>query len=782
MQSYGNYKRAKMKYQLKKYWPFLFILCAWLVFSAPFFISKKIPFPSTYLVSFFPPWSATYGMPVKNNAMPDVITQIYPWKKITVDSWRTGHIPLWNPYSFSGTPHAGNYQSAVFSPINILFFFFTETTAWSLLILLQPLLAGIFMYFFLRSLDRTKVACALGATSFMFCGFQVVWMAYGTLGYAALWLPFICSAMARYMKKINWWSLMGVSFGTCFSLFSGHFQISIYIISSAVLFALFQGFVTKKWKQAVIIFAFVLLGILLAAPQLLVSHDAYLQSVRSASFVKGEIIPWQYIITFFSPDFYGNPVTRNDWYGHYAEWAGYIGVIPLLFALYALYKPKSKMTWFFVILSGISLALALPTPFSDILFRLRIPVLSTSAASRIIIITSFALCTLCAYGADRIRYDWKEKRTRLFTVFACLIFSGLAIFWLFLLFGHAFPADKLEIAIRNSLLPTFFVISGVALLRLGFSRKNLTVSIVLTVLLLISATDSLRFARKWIPYDPVEFMYPKVNVLSFLQSKLNNARVFGNYGNEMSAIFGIHSIEGYDALYQRRYGEFVSYASFGKVNTPERSVVLLGKKGVHAQRALDLLGVRYILHRISDGRNVWAYPFWEHPQYVSVYKDNEYEVMENTSALDKYFLASEYEVITGDEKILDRVFDEQFNPAKTVLLETKPTIDPSDGEASIEVETYSATEITFNTSSAVPKLLYAADTYDSGWKATVDGEATTLYRANFDFRAIPVPPGIHTVRMYYEPQSVTIGIRIALLGLLILAGGTYKTLYDHRHI
>jgi hypothetical protein len=27
-------------------------------------------------------------MPVKNNAMPDLITQIYPWKIQTIDSWK----------------------------------------------------------------------------------------------------------------------------------------------------------------------------------------------------------------------------------------------------------------------------------------------------------------------------------------------------------------------------------------------------------------------------------------------------------------------------------------------------------------------------------------------------------------------------------------------------------------------------------------------------------------------------------------------------------------------
>jgi len=160
-----------------KFWPIIVILVVWFIFSSPYFLHGLIPFPSKYLVTFFPPWNVMYGMPVKNAAMPDVITQIYPWKNLTIDTWRKGAIPLWNPYSFSGTPHAANYQTAVFSPFNLLFFILLQVDAWSLLILLQPLLSGLFMFLFLRELSRSRQASLLGSLAFMWCGFLVVWMA-----------------------------------------------------------------------------------------------------------------------------------------------------------------------------------------------------------------------------------------------------------------------------------------------------------------------------------------------------------------------------------------------------------------------------------------------------------------------------------------------------------------------------------------------------------------------------------------------------------------------------
>src|SRR5258706_10766472 len=166
----------------------IFIVLIWLIFSSPFFINNKTPFPSSYLVNFFSPWNDYPGFssPVKNNAMPDVITQIYPWKNLTIDIFKNFQIPLWNPYSFSGSPHLANYQSAVLSPFNILFLLFKFVDAWSLLILLQPLLAGLFMYLCLSSLGITKKSSILGSISFMFCGFITTWMAYGTLAYSIL--------------------------------------------------------------------------------------------------------------------------------------------------------------------------------------------------------------------------------------------------------------------------------------------------------------------------------------------------------------------------------------------------------------------------------------------------------------------------------------------------------------------------------------------------------------------------------------------------------------------
>src|SRR3989344_2488804 len=292
----SKFKMQKSKIKVKiqnfflKVWPLFFIVIVWFIFSSPYFFGNKAPFSATYQVNNFAPWSAypEFWGPVKNGAMPDVITQIYPWKYFTIEAFKNGQIPLWNPYSFSGTPHLANYQSAVFSPFNFIFFLFPFVDAWSLLVLFQPLLAGLFMYLFVRSLKRSQTASLISSISFMFCRFIVVWMDYATLAYAISFLPLALFCIEKYheLKKIRYLLLLSISIPLSF--FSGHFQISIYFFITVLVYLIYKFITTKNINASLKLTGFIFFGFLLSLPQLLPSIEFYLQSLRSTIFLKGE--------------------------------------------------------------------------------------------------------------------------------------------------------------------------------------------------------------------------------------------------------------------------------------------------------------------------------------------------------------------------------------------------------------------------------------------------------------------------------------------------------------
>src|SRR3989344_1778523 len=187
--------------------PFVIFFAIFLFFSSPFLISGKLPIPADTIIGLFHPFRDLYaqqypqGIPYKNALITDPVEQQYPWKTLTIALERTYQLPLWNPYSFSGTPLLANFQAGPFYPLNILFFIFIPSVAWSIYILLQPMLACLFMYWYLRSIYIGKWGSTVGGIVFAFCGFSVVWMEWGSIIHVLLWLPLILFAQEKFLKK-----------------------------------------------------------------------------------------------------------------------------------------------------------------------------------------------------------------------------------------------------------------------------------------------------------------------------------------------------------------------------------------------------------------------------------------------------------------------------------------------------------------------------------------------------------------------------------------------------
>lgn len=761
--------------------PVVCIFLIWIVFASPFLFRNKVPFASTYQTNFFSPWSAyhLYDGPTKNAAMPDVIGQLYPWRHFTIENLKQGVIPLWNPYSFSGTPHLANYQSAVLSPLNILFFIFTFITAWSLLVLLQPLFAGLFMYLYMKSLRISNTGGLISAIGFMFCGFITTWMGYGTLAYAIVYLPLTLFAIERYYESIKLRYLFIIAITMPLSFFSGHFQISLYFLLAVIIYAIYKFFSTKTIVTTAFVLLYILFGLLLSMPQLLPSIEAYSQSIRSTLFQKSETIPWEYLLTFIAPDFFGNPVTRNDWFGHYAEWNGYIGLLPLMFAIYAIIRKRSKETIFFFCLSVFFLFLALPTPLLDMLVALHAPVLATSAASRIVVLYSFFMLVLTGFGTDFFIEDIKRRKMTvifLLLIVFLLLFTGL---WVIVVYRVLLPVTKIGIAKQNLIFPAILIISicfifGILSIGNLFAKQNgkkwkIFLQCIFCILIFLVTLDMLRFATKWQAFDPKNLVFASVPLNTFLSNTNSQDRIFGNFGGEESVYYHHASIEGYDALYIRRYGEFISFLNNGILSESSRSVVSLPKEGKFTPVAINLLGVDYIVHKTSDGRKIWAFPFWTYPldQFQPVYQDKAYQVYKNTEAYPRAFLAGDYIIQKDKQKILTTLFNPSTDTHETLILEENPHIRrQSESSGIVSIMQYMPNQVTLAVNSASQALLFLSDNYYPGWQATVDGKQTHIYRTDYTFRSVVVPQGKHIVVFSYKPFSFTLGLYLAVVGII----------------
>src|SRR4051812_2777737 len=54
----------------------------------------------------------------------DLFLYVIPFRNFAAQNLQAGHLPLWNPYIFSGTPFLASPQSSLFYPGTLLFYFF----------------------------------------------------------------------------------------------------------------------------------------------------------------------------------------------------------------------------------------------------------------------------------------------------------------------------------------------------------------------------------------------------------------------------------------------------------------------------------------------------------------------------------------------------------------------------------------------------------------------------------------------------------------------------------
>ncbi len=766
-----------MKKILLAFWPVIFIFFIWGIFASPYFLKNEVPFPSTYLVTNFGPWNNYVGYlgPVKNSATPDVISQIFPWKNLVIESWKSGQVPLWNTYVFSGTPLLANYQSAALTPSNLIYFILPFIDAWSLQVLFQPLLAGLFMYFFVRSLKLSHSASLISSLAFMFCGFITTWGLYGALGYAILFLPLSLFALEKFYQEKKWYYLVLLALTIPLSFFAGHFQTSLYFLLIVGAYSIFKLIQVKDIKTFSYSIFSIIFGLLLCAPQLLPSIEFYQESVRSAIFQKIEAIQWTYLPSFIAPDFFGNPVTANNWFGHYAEWNSYIGIIPFILGFYSLRK-RSIYVLFFGIVALVSLLLAFDTPLLNLLIALKIPVLSTSAASRIIVLFSLSMSVLAGFGFDKLMADLENKKNTPIVSLIAIFAVVFGVIWFCLITKVFIDPEKVSISLSNFRLPTIiFAVFAASVLANKFVKNKKILIGVGALIILLTAFDLLRFTTKWYPFESRDYVYPKISISNQLNSMAGYNREFGNFDQQASEMYKIPNLEGYDPLYIQRYGEFLAAGKDGKYHTPERSVVTLSKNGDYTGKILNFLGVKYIIHKLADGQNVWAFPFWEYPadQFKEIFKDNVYQVFNNDKVLPRAFIVGDVKVVVDKQDAIKELFKDSLDFSKTVVLEENPgdnIINGATGSASIV--SYSPNEIKIDVLSSGSGILILSDPYYPGWKAYVDEKQTKIYRSNYAFRGIVIPDGKHAVVFRYEPDSFRNGLIIAfggVIGIVILS-------------
>lgn len=774
--------------KIKHLWFIGVLLTVTAVFFYKTILFGFIPFPGDGLVSDFQPWrSESYlgyaagGIPNKAQ-YPDTYRQLYPWKTLVIRSLKQGKLPLWNPYNFSGAPLLANFQSAALYPLNLCYLLFSQTTSWSILVILQPLLAALFTYLYMKQIKSSGYAAVLSAVSYGFSGFMSVWLEYNTIGHVILWLPLILLAIEhiRENKQLSFWFVV-IALANMASVLAGHPQLYAYLTAFSVLYAILR--LTHRSWVSVIGFSF--LGIGMAGIQIIPGIELVSQAARSPHeftnvFTKILIQPWQLISLAF-PNFFGNPATRTYWpLDTFIGKVSSIGLVPLFFSLSALRRKDQLSRWYLCAAIFVVVAIT-ANPITYVLYQIPISLFSSSSPTLMSFLLAFSLSVYSGLGLDywiSERHSIRKLISRTISVgILLLLLAGVTtVPWFTDLHAHN------QIALRAILYGG--LISGATLTLFWVAiAKPKWQKIALILLLIVHSTDLFVFFTRFNPFVSRVLVFPDQQILSYLMGKSPD-RYWG-YGTagipaNFAAQYGFFSPEGYDPLYPKRYGEFIYTYKHGAImsqftgSTRSDAAITagFGKNGLsdaNTLRIIDLLSVRYILDRTENGSTGETFPPDRYQTSLS-YKD--WHIFENTKAAPRVYFATTIVPYDSKEDFSRKIFAPTFDPSSMVLTKEVPIglEAHSDIQGDATITSYAPESVTIRTKRPTAGLLVLTDTDYPGWNASIDGKPTHILPANWTFRAIVVPSGVHTIVMTYQPASIAVGVGLSIISSIVTLG------------
>jgi hypothetical protein len=456
----------------------------------------------------------------------------------------------------------------------------------------------------------------------------------------------------------------------------------------------------------------------------------------------------------------------------------------------------------FIGLCAMVLAYDQPTPLHSVLYRVlpKFEDLHGHWPERVAIVVYLAPAMLAGAAVD-VLPEWFRRRRRLLLAAAL---PGVAIAIAALRWESRAPVPWEAL---TAALLAICVIVGVSVVRSAVVLRLAPVALLLVVAgdLLVAgprivaaapyggfhrldlddyyaASGAVRFLQarqaeqpvRYVGYDP-ELRAQKENRQALYRDQFARDETAALIVNNRATVFGLQDVQGYNPVQLRRFVDYLT-ALNGRAQEYHDANVLAS--GIDSP-LLDLIGVRFVVipAMAPADRNDLAGLLATYPV---VYRDEEVQIVERTSALPRAWIVHGARQAEPEEA-LALLASGAVDPRETALVETPPPEleRPSDLSADrVDVVDYRPESIEMRVSTAAASLLVISEVDFPGWKVFVDGQPTESYTADYVFRAVAIPAGEHTVEWRYESRTIPLGLAVTfttLAGLLALAGAPLWT-------
>jgi hypothetical protein len=277
-------------------------------------------------------------------------------------------------------------------------------------------------------------------------------------------------------------------------------------------------------------------------------------------------------------------------------------------------------------------------------------------------------------------------------------------------------------------------------------------------------------------------------IVQFLRARTGLARIMGDHrvlAPNYASVFGLYDVRHIDALSVEWFHGFVTsgletqprrwWHALWFVGDPDRQGSKQPGEATAASpleqdlrarlRGYSLLGVRYVV--TPRGLDLNRAALTPGDRFPVVY-DNEVLAYENPGAFPRAFAVSRWESAPDPASAQKRTFSLDFDPRTSAVIEDASA--GSGGDGTVRIPEYGPTRLRLTVEMAHSGLVVLTDTYYPGWRATIDGRPTRIYRVDGVFRGVFVEQGQHDVVMRFRPRSQFWGFVLSALALTVVIG------------
>jgi hypothetical protein len=671
----------------------------------------------------------------------------YPSSVFATNAIRSGQIPMWLPFSFSGIPIMELGAYAPFYPPKLLAMtVLAPFRQHEVVLFFHLLLAGIGMYALLRCWGANALGAVFGAIVWELNGQQAFFLTFEAPAITAAWLPLMMlGATLTIRRQSRGWAVatgaaMGMSLlGNVFlSYVSSWVLICWYLFLT--LFAAHKLFLARQRRAAVFCLSLPLISAAVAA---ILGAASWLSLFGSLSHVHrgpvtlehqiGEAIP---LLVFLRGVIV--PVSGSDIANKFPDFAlcAFVGAPALILAVAAIFRRTAPVVLsFLVALASVGLILGIRPIL--MFFRLVLPYFGAMHLRVAYSLFCFAIAALAALGITEVNKHFRGFRQR----------------------------------------PRL-------LLGLGL------------LLIAVEAVQLILSAWAVTPTQPArsEWLFPETPLITNLKDRQGAFHVLpvsfrdpsGNWtppvlAGKANVIFGLRSGSGYESL--------LPLSTVNVWRAVEQGGVVGGDLPLAYRPYFyhDRLPVG-LLEKLSVG--FIATPSGTKPRDVDgsdvvasgalqlVYQGPDGWIYRLTHALPRAFVVPTVLTVSDSEASLRTLIDKSFDARRAAIVvgesRTANTGLPSFESVALESGATSTivkdqlNDVEVEVSAPREGMLVLNDSWDAGWVARVDGQKQPLLKVNYNFRGVVVPAGNHRVVFLYRPPLLLIGLGISGLAICLL--------------